>query len=79
MVFLQLIEGHSANTRGHAGKRDIYQFTVETHRFKQLGATIRVHRRDAHLGHDFQQALVDALAEVFLAQLGITQQFASSQ
>ena len=67
LVFFQLIEGHAANTRRHASKGYIDQFAVETDRFKQLGAAIRVHRRDAHLGHDFQEPLIDALAEVFLA------------
>ena len=79
LIFFQLIQRHAANARGDTGERNVDQFAVEPHRFKQLGTAIRVHRRDAHLGHDLQKAFVNALTEILLAQLRITEELAAAQ
>ena len=79
LIFFQLIQRHTANARGDTSERNIDQLAVEPHRFKQLGTAIRVHRRDAHLGHDLQKAFVNALTEILLAQLRITEELAAAQ
>ena len=73
LIFLQLIKGDATNSGRHAGKGDLDQFSVESYRFEQLCTAIGVHRGDAHLGHDLEQALINALTEVLLAQLGVTE------
>ena len=79
LIFFQLIQRHAADARGDTGERDVDQLAVEPHRLKQLGTAIRVHRRDAHLGHDLQQTLIHALTKILLTQLRITEELASGQ
>ncbi len=56
--------------RGGTGKEAINESLIETNRFEHLGATVRLIGRDAHLGHDFVEALADSLDVVLLTVLG---------
>ena len=79
LILFELVQRHPANSRGHSGKRDVHELGIQADRLKQLGTAIGIHRGDAHLGHDFQEPLVDALAKVFLTHLRVTQQFTPCQ
>ena len=79
LILFELVQRYPANSRGDAGKRDIHELGIQAYRLKQLGTAIGIHCGDAHLGHDFQQPLVDALAKVLLTHLRVAQQFAPRQ
>ena len=47
------------NLRRHAGEKIVHQCAGKAHRLEIIAAAIAADDRDAHLGHDLQQALVD--------------------
>ena len=60
------VEADSANARCRAGKVGVDYAAVQADGFKNLCAAIAVQCGDAHLRHDFEQALVDGFDKVLL-------------
>ena len=79
LIFLQLLKRHTTDARGDTREGTVHQFTIKAHGLEQLCTSIGVHGRDAHFGHNLEQALVNALAEILLTCRGISQQLAPCQ
>ena len=54
-------QAHAFNLRGRAGEVITHEFARKPYGIKNLRATIRLVSGNAHLGHHFQQALVNRL------------------
>ncbi len=58
------VEVNSADPRGGAGEIGIDHAAVQSDGFKNLCAAIAVQGGDTHLGHDFEQSLVDGFDKI---------------
>ena len=59
-----LLKRHSFNLCGGPKETAVHHFLGQAHRLKNLRAPITRKRADAHLGHDFQQPILDGLPEI---------------
>ena len=75
LVSFQFREAGAFYARGHTAEGGIHHFTREPNGLEQLCAAVGADRGNAHLGHDLEQALVDALAVVLVAGARFAQQF----
>ena len=69
LVFLQIFEACALDAAGRAVEAQAHHAGRQTDDLKQAAAAIAGDGRDAHLGHDLEQALADGLA-IAAAQLG---------
>ena len=69
--FADFANSHSLDTRRRTGEVSIDKFVIQPDGFENLRATIGLHGRDAHLGKDLQQALIDGLDKLALRRLRI--------
>ena len=60
-VFGDGIEADSAQRRRRSREVPVDQLARQPHRLEYLGTAVTLKRRDAHLGHDLEQALADGL------------------
>src|SRR5689334_5336675 len=58
----------SAEGRGCAAQAAEDYVVVETYGVEEMGPTVAIHHRDAHLRHDLREALIEGLEHVLLAQ-----------
>ena len=65
-----LLEAHALDHRGRAGEEAAHEVGREPNGIEDLGTAIGLIGRDAHLGHDLEQALVDRL-DVALHRMGV--------
>ena len=56
-----LVDADAADARRRVREVRIDEFLIQADRFEDLRAAIALQRRDAHLRHDFENALVDGL------------------
>ena len=63
------IDADAADAGGGAREILVHEVLAEAERLEDLGAVVALHRGDAHLGHDLDDALVDCL-DVFHLGLG---------
>jgi hypothetical protein len=70
-----LLDAHALDRRGGAGEVLVHEGGAEADRVEDLRAAIGLIGRDAHLGHDLEDALADRLDVVLLHVLGGERQF----
>ena len=58
------VQPHPAQSADGPGEAFLHQLVPDAYRLEDLGAGVGGHRRDAHLGHDLQEALVERLHHV---------------
>ena len=63
------VESDSLDNRWRSREVGIDEVAVEPDGIEDLGAAIRLERRDAHLGHDFQHALFHSVDVAILCFL----------
>ena len=59
---LDTVQADAGNARGHGREKFCHQRARQTKGFKIIAAPIGSDNRNAHLGHNFQQAILDSLA-----------------
>ena len=63
----QLIQVDPAQARWHAGEAALDHLVIQTDRLKDLRAAVAIHRRNADLRHDLEQALFERMNVVLLS------------
>ena len=79
-ILLEVSKTGAADAADHALEAEVGDLVMQADRFKQLRAAVRGDGGDAHFGHDFVQAFVDAVtvvqhhrAVIFVDRAGIHQ------
>ena len=72
LLSFQISKAGALNAADCIAETEIHHLIMQSHDFKQLGATITVDRGNSHLGDDFIQAFIDALAVIFNHRQTIT-------
>src|SRR5262249_11495163 len=69
-VLLQLPESEPADARGGADEASLHDLVGETDGVEDLSTAVAGDVRDAHLGHDLENAVLDRAAEPDLSFVG---------
>ena len=68
---LHTTDVESTNARWRAGEVGVHERAVQANRLEDLGTPVAANRRDAHLGHDLHQALVERAKQVAGGDRGV--------